>query len=196
MTPQTLGLGLLATVLMFVFQQLISVPMYIFLAKAMARVDPLIHPLRTLGFVVGTGALLASGTPFAVLAAGLYSEYGLWMIVFFFAGLLVVSYMAHRLSRMGLRSQQQARLMEGLESLSRELLLTPPDEDALLDRIASISCASKLHLPGRVEVLLFPERVVLHQPEMWPRAPAKAWEWLQAHPGRHHFKPGGSHPVG
>jgi serine phosphatase RsbU (regulator of sigma subunit) len=196
MTPQTLGLGLLATLLMFIFQQLISVPLYAYLMAAMARVDPSVRPLRLLGFVVGTGALLAAGTPFAVLAAGLYSEYGLWMAVFFFGGLVVVSYMAHRLSRTGLRSQQQARLMEGLESLSRELLLAPPETDALLERIAEHIRSRNLHLPGRLEIQMFPTRIVVHQPEIWPSPPEAAWAWMRSQPGLHHFKPGGSVPWG
>ncbi len=192
MTPQTMAIGLLVTVLMFIFQQLLSVLPYIYLFAAMKRVDESIHTLRLLGFVVGSGALLAAGTPFAVLAAGLYSEYGLWMAVFFFSGLLVVSYMAHRLSRTGLRSQQQARLMEGLESMSRELLLAPPETDTLLERIAEHIRSSKLHLPGRLEIRMFPERLVLHQPEIWPPPPPQTWEWLRDNPGLHHFKPGES----
>jgi len=196
LTPQTLLLGLLATVLMFVFQQIISAPVYAYLIGVLPKVNPGINRRRMLGFVVGTGALLAAGTPFAVLAAAFYSEYGLWMVAFFFGGLVVVSYMAHRLSRTGLSSQQQARLMQGLESLSRELMLTAPEEELLLGRIAEHIRTSRLYLPGRVEIQMFPERRVLHQPDLWPSLPGEVWDWLQAHPGSHHFKPVGTTPWG
>ena len=195
-TPGMVGLALLATLLMFIFQQILALPLYFFLGAIIRVIDPTIPPRRLFGFVIGSGALLASGTPFAVLAAGLYVEYGLWLLIFFFAGLVLVSALAHSFSRTALRSQHQSRLMEGLESLGRELLLAAPEEDVLLNRIRDHIMSSKLHLPGRVEVRLFPDREVLHQPAMWAESPAKAWEWLQAHPGMHHFKPGGTTPWG
>ncbi len=189
-------LALLATLLMFVLQQLLSTPLYFYLAATMKVIDPTIAPRRLFGFVIGSGALLASGTPFAVLAAGLYVEYGLGLLLFFFIGLVLVSYLAHSFSRTALRSQQQSRLMQGLESLGRELLLAPPDEETLLKRVSDHILSSKLHLPGRVEVRLFPDRVVLHQPAMWVESPEPAWEWLRSHPGTHHFDPGKPTPWG
>ena len=195
-SPRMVGLALLATLLMFVFQQLLALPLYFFLGAVLRVIDPSIAPRRLFGFVIGSGALMASGTPFAVLAAGLYAEFGLWLLAFFYAGIVLVSFLTHQFSRTALRSQQQSRLMQGLESLGRELLLAPPEEEILLDRIRDQIASSKLHLPGRVEVRLFPDRLVLHQPEMWNESISDAWEWLQAHPGAHHFKPGGSTPWG
>ena len=195
-SPRMVLLALLATLLMFVFQQLLAVPLYYFLGLIMRVIDPSIAPKRLFGFVIGSAALLAAGTPFAVLAAGLYVEYGLWLLIFFFAGVVLSSYLAHNFSRTALRSQQQSRLMEGLESLGRELLLAPPEEDVLLERIREHIMSSKLHLPGRVEVRLFPERLVLHSPEMWTESISAAWDWLRVHPGTHHFRPGGTTPWG
>lgn len=191
---RTVIFGLVATIAMLFFQQVISVPVYFLLSAGISAIDPFISPLRIVRFIVVSEALMAAGTPFAVLAAGLYAEYGLLMLLFFLGGIVMVSYIANRSSRTALLSQQQSRLMEGLESLARELLLAHPDEDALLNSISNHIRSSRLHLPGRVEIRLFPDRVILHEPDLWPSLPESAWDWLKENPGTHHFKPGGTLP--
>lgn len=188
--------GFVATIFMFVFQQMMVAPVYFLIVIAVRSVDQSISSLRMLVFFVVNSAILASATPFALLAAGLYLEYGLWMLIFFFGGLVVVSYLAYRSSRMALLSQQQSRLMEGLEKLSREMLLAPPDEEVLLNLITSHLATSQVYLPGQLEVRLFPEHVLIHMPRTWSDVPEAAWEWLRATPGTHHYRPGLALPWG
>lgn len=186
---KTVGMALVATLLVVVAQQVMSVPLYLVLASLARHIDPSISAARLVQFTAGTSALLASGMPFAILAAGLYADYGLWLMLFFFSGMLVVSFLAHNLSRSALHSQQQTRLIEGLESLGRELLQAMPDEETLLGRIRDHILSSRLPLQGKCELRLFPDRVVVHNPESWTEPLDAAWNWLRQNPGLHFFQP-------
>ena len=185
----TVVVALLATAGMILLQQVIAVPFYVLLAAVVEVIDREVTTFRFLRFVVGKGIMLAVAAPFAVLAAGLYRDYGLWMMLFFFGGLVMVSYLANRSSRSALHIQLQSRMMEGLESLSRALLLAPPDRDRILHAIREHITQGRLHLPGRLEICLFPGEIILHEPVMWPALPEDAWNWLRDHPGAHHFGP-------
>jgi serine phosphatase RsbU (regulator of sigma subunit) len=194
--PGVILAGLLATAGRFLFGQLVSLPFLLLLMFLLHRIDPLIRPVQLLRFQLVTTVLMASGQPFAVLAAGLYSEHGIWIFLFLMAGLLVVSYLAHRLSKTALRSQRQASLLEGLETLSRALLITPPEEEAQLAVIRERILNRSLHFPGRLEIRLFPERVVVHEPPHFEAVPEAAWEWLKQNPGDHNFVSGTTLPWG
>ncbi|MCA9935195.1 MAG: SpoIIE family protein phosphatase [Anaerolineales bacterium] len=96
--------------------------------------------------------------PFGVLAAGIYTSSGLSAYLFFFAGILLVSYLAHRLSRTALRYQRRARELALLEQFTQAILVNgTPDVDlaTLLQRYVP-----ELLPHAWVEVRLFPDETL------------------------------------
>ena len=65
--------------------------------------------------------------PFAILASGLYVQYGIVLYVFFLTGLFLVAILARQLSWMAENSRQQSRQLEKLEQLGRAIIDAPPD---------------------------------------------------------------------
>ncbi len=60
--------------------------------------------------------------PFGVLAAGIYVGGGLGAYLFFFAGIYLFSFLAHRLSHVALRHQRRARELAQLEQVTHTIL--------------------------------------------------------------------------
>ena len=133
-------------------------------------------------------------TPFAILAAGLYAQNGLGGYLFFVAGLLLASLLAHQLSRAAERSQQRSRELEKLERLGQAILDAPPDASTLPDILKEH--VSTMFPRGQIEIRLFPERTILHHPEDWPPVGAAAWEWLRTAAEARCFLPGALRPWG
>jgi serine phosphatase RsbU (regulator of sigma subunit) len=126
--------------------------------------------------------------PFAILAAGLHTQNGLGAYLFFVAGLLAAALLAHRLSQAVQRSQQRSRELQKLERLGRAILSAPPDGSGLPDVLRE-------HVTGmipraRLEICVFPDQVLLRDPEDGPPVAASAWDWLRGSPEGSHFMPG------
>ena len=131
---------------------------------------------------------------FAILAAGLYVLDGPGVYFTLLGGLLVVSWLAHRLSIFAERSQQRSRELARLERLGRAILTAPPDASTLPDLLAE-------HVGGmfsrsQLEIRLYPDQTLLHHPADWPPVRAVAWEWLQANPEAGTFLPRSALPWG
>lgn len=60
--------------------------------------------------------------PFGVLAAGIFASSGLGAYLFFFAGIFLFSYLAHRLSRVALRHQRRANELAQVEQMAQAIL--------------------------------------------------------------------------
>ena len=65
--------------------------------------------------------------PFAILAAGLYTGFGLGVYLFYVVGALLVSLLAHRLSEAVKESHQRSQELAHLEALGRSIIDAPPD---------------------------------------------------------------------
>jgi serine phosphatase RsbU (regulator of sigma subunit) len=103
--------------------------------------------------------------PFAILAAGLYVQNGALIYLFFISGLLLVAYLARRLSWAAESSRQQSRQLEKLEQLGRAILNAPLDASALMPILEE-------HVPamfpsGRVVIWLEPDQVLFQNPADW-----------------------------
>jgi len=130
--------------------------------------------------------------PFALLAAGLWSQtgpvgYGLFML-----SVLMVSYMTYRFSHAAIRSMWRSREMENLERLARQILGTPPEE-------MHLSEALQEHVPGmfpgcRMEIRLFPDETLLLHPLSARPLREAGWIWLRAVAESRCFKEGESLP--
>jgi serine phosphatase RsbU (regulator of sigma subunit) len=143
------------------------------------------------GLVISMGAVTLVQL-FAILAAGLYTQDGPGVYFAFLTGLLLVSWLAHRLSMYIERSQQRSRELARLEQLGRAILDAPPDASTLPELLAEH--AANMFSNSHLEIHLFPDRTLLHHPDDWPPVSGLAWEWLQANPKAHHFLPGTTFP--
>jgi serine phosphatase RsbU (regulator of sigma subunit) len=114
--------------------------------------------------------------PFAILASGLYVMNGLSIYLFFLTGILLVAYMARRLSWAVEASRHQSRQLEKLEHLGRAIIDAPPDGSELPGIL-------KKHGPdmfpsSRIAIWLFPDSLVLKHPEDWDSIPKDIWDYL------------------
>jgi serine phosphatase RsbU (regulator of sigma subunit) len=135
--------------------------------------------------------LPALALPFAILAAGLYSQNGLAIFLFFVAGLLLASLLARRLSHSAERSRQQFSQLERLELLGRMIMARPPD-NANLGEILSSQIPSMFPF-AQLEIRLFSDELWVRQPRDGSPLPASVWNWLRAHPDGGYFS--ANHPL-
>jgi hypothetical protein len=143
------------------------------------------------GLVISMGAVTLVQL-FAILAAGLYTQDSRGVYFTFLTGLLLVSWLAHRLSMYIERSQQRSRELARLEQLGRAILDAPPDASTLPELLAKH--AANMFSNSHLEIHLFPDRTLLHYPDDWPAVSGLVWGWLQANPEAHHFLPGTTFP--
>ncbi|MBN1964897.1 MAG: PP2C family protein-serine/threonine phosphatase [Anaerolineae bacterium] len=128
-------------------------------------------------------------TPFAILAAGLYSEHGVGVYGFFIAGLLLATMLAHQLSSAVDRNQQRSREMAHLEALGRAIIDGPPDASTLRELLVEHVPRTFSHVA--VEICLFPNDVIVHTASVnWPPIAQAVWDWLNQHPEPHIFSAG------
>jgi serine phosphatase RsbU (regulator of sigma subunit) len=116
------------------------------------------------------------GHPFAILAAGVFVQNGLAFYLFFMAGMLLVAYLAKRLSWAAEGSRQQTRMLQRLEQLSRAIINAQPGEE-------SLPYILEEHLPnmfpaGNLVVWRFPDEILFKQPEQWGPDLDTVWPWL------------------
>jgi serine phosphatase RsbU (regulator of sigma subunit) len=114
--------------------------------------------------------------PFAVLATGLFVQNGLLIFTFFILGMLMVAFLARRLSMVTESTRQQSRQLERLEQLGRSIINAPPGEETLPDILEE-------HLPnmfpaGNLVVWTFPDQVLFKHPEQWTPDLDTIWPWL------------------
>jgi serine phosphatase RsbU (regulator of sigma subunit) len=170
-------------------QSLIIMPLILYLSSSsiLALAEASSSRWVLIRFVVGALALPLLIDPFAVLASGLHTQHGLGVYLFFIAGVLWANLLAHQLSRAFGRSQQRSRELERLEQLGRAIIDAPPDASTLPDMLEE-------HVPlmfpfCRVEIRLFPDRILVHHPEDWEYVADEVWEWLGTASEANYFLP-------
>ncbi len=126
-------------------------------------------------FVLAIG-LPQLANPFAILAAGLYSQNGLWVFLYFVAGMVVVAYLTRRLSWSAERSRQSSKLLEKLEILGRSIIDAPPDTEnlpaILQEHITNMFPA------GRLVIWIFPSNILASLPKDWQPSLDEMLPWL------------------
>jgi serine phosphatase RsbU (regulator of sigma subunit) len=183
--------ALFATFVWWLLSTLIWLPLFVYSASSRGlRGRSLKMYVRFWAITTGSHFLV---DPFAVLAAGLYTQNGFGVYLSLLAGLLLASFVAHQLSQAVERSQQRSRELEELEQLGRAMLTCCPDA-------ANLSEVLRVHVPrmfpqSQIEIRtdrgpLFGEKALLHHPHEWPPVAVSAWEWLGTTHGAHVFLPG------
>ena len=113
---------------------------------------------------------------FAILAAAVYVQMGLWAYLALIAGALLVNVLAHRLSQAAERSGQRSRELAQLEALGRALIAAAPDGSDLPALLAAH--VPRMFRAEHVEARLLAGPALLEWPAGAPPAPGEAWEWL------------------
>lgn len=130
-------------------------------------------------------ALPTFAHPFSILAAGLYSNNGLFSFLFFIVGLVVVAYMARQFSHLAESNRQQSRQLDKLESLGRSILTAPPDMSTLPELLAE-------HLPtmfsaAAMVVWIIPGQILFKSPEELEMDLSPIWDWANDTKQSHAF---------
>ncbi|MEM7118509.1 MAG: PP2C family protein-serine/threonine phosphatase [Chloroflexota bacterium] len=134
-------------------------------------------PLAIVRFLLIATNLSSLAYPFAVLAAGLYTLFGVGIYLYFILGALLASTLAARLSQSVKFSEQRSRELANLEALGRSIIDAPPDDvEHLPDRLAE-------HLEGMIiqtylYIWLEPDQSVYQTPH-WRDEPPKLAEVKQ-----------------
>ncbi len=126
-------------------------------------------------FLIAIGLPFLSN-PFSILLAGLLVTHGYDVYIFLLIGLVLVAYIARRLSLTAENSRQQTRQLEKLEKLGRDLLEVIPD-------ISSLPEILEKNVPGmfsssRISIWISPKSTLLKFPADWEGVPDNAWEWI------------------
>jgi serine phosphatase RsbU (regulator of sigma subunit) len=133
------------------------------------------RPLIT--FFLMALALPTMAHPFAILAAGLYTNNGLFSFGFFIIGMVVVAYLARQFSHIAESNRQQTRQLEKLESLGRAILSSPADMSTMPEILAN-------HVPnmftsGNSVIWIIPGQVLFKTPQDWEVDLGPIWDWGQ-----------------
>ncbi len=146
---------------------------------------------RYLGLTMGWQLVV---DPFAILATGLYGEYGIGGYIFFILILILQSLLLHHLSEAIERSQLRSRELERLERLGRAIINMSPDASGLTEILRTHM--RNMFPYGHIEIRFFPNQTVLHSPEDWAPVPEKLWAWVRDQQGAQCFLPGSAVPWG
>ena len=103
--------------------------------------------------------------PFAILAAGLYIENGLFIYLFFIAGLFFVAYLTRKLSWAVENSRQQSRQLEQLEQLGRAFINASPDGSNLQSLLEEY--VPKMFPSRRIVIFLSDHQFLFSHPNDW-----------------------------
>lgn len=103
--------------------------------------------------------------PFAIQGAGIYVQNGALIFLFFISGLVMVAFLARRLSWAAESSRQRSRQLEQVEQLGREIINSAPDGSELGKLL-------EVHVPtmfpsARIAIHLHPDELLLKTPEDW-----------------------------
>ncbi len=167
-----------ATLVRFVIPIGVALPMMLYLERSpsFGFGGESLRALRKLTWMSVSWPLLVA--PFTVFAAGLYAEKGLVAFLFVAGGALTASALAHRMSRAVEASSERTRELGSLEGLGRALIDGPPDA-------ARLPGLLKEHVAGMfamctIDIRLFPQNDLLHEPDYTDPPDEVTWEWLQA----------------
>ncbi len=127
-------------------------------------------------FFLAIGLPLLSN-PFALLAANLYLQDGLIIYLFFITGLILVAFLARRMSWAAESNRQQSSQLQALESLGRDLLTAPPDGSALPALLQEHIPA--MFMTSGLLIWIEPERVLLRHASDFSLETGPVREWLR-----------------
>lgn len=155
----------------------ILLPVFMWQAFTGAYGGSLSFLFQSLRFARAAVLLYVLPAPFGVLLAGLYTQNGPGVYVFFLASVTLLTAFAHQLGHRATRAQQQAQENGQLELLARALLLEPPGTTSLPQLLNEHVPALVGGLP--IEVRLFPDQVLISPTRATYTIAAGVWQQMQ-----------------
>ena len=135
-------------------------------------------PIRpAVSFFTMALALPALANPFGIVAAGIYVTTGIWEFVYIMLGLILVAFLARRLSQAAEYSRQQSSQIEQLEKLGRAILDSPPDGSNL--PVLLKSHVTSMFAAQVIVIWAESRGVLMHEPVKTLFNHERAWEWLR-----------------
>lgn len=168
-----------ATAAWMILPRLMSLPLLLYLRRAPELVGSgsLADQTALTRFLLIGAGISAAGDPFAILATVIYAELGPWIYIVFVGGVILVAYLANRLSDAVARSEQRSRELALIERLARALMMAPA-EIAVLSELLRENIEGLF--PGsQMEIRLFPDDILYRQLPEESDADAAIWESLQ-----------------
>ena len=167
-----------ATLVRFVLPIVVSSPymFYIERSPALGFGAESRRAVRKLAWMSTGWPLLVA--PFTVFAAGLYAEKGFIAPLFVVGGALMASALAHRMSSAVEQSRERTRELRSLEGLGRAIVGGPRDGSKLPEFLREH--VGEMFAMCTIDVRLFPQQELLHQPDYMDPPDDVVWEWLQA----------------
>ncbi len=114
--------------------------------------------------------------PFSILLAGLLVDHGYAVYIFLLMGLIMVAYLARRLSFTAEKNRQQSNQLEKLERLGRDLLEVIPNVQSLPEILEKN--IPGMFPSGRISIWISPDNTLLNFPLDWEGLQDNAWEWI------------------
>lgn len=188
----TLWIGMIAILVAFAISMLLWIPYiaYALWTQSMLAGEAQQGPILVFfGLARGLPAL---ATPFAILAAGLYTLYGIPAFLFLMSGIFVAAYLTRRFSQVAESSRQQTRQINRLESLGRAILNAPPDASTLPELLQEH--APNMFPSGNMAIWLSPENILYQAPDDWALRHKEIVEWVSKLSEAQIFLPGQGRP--
>ena len=157
--------GFAALVVVIVVPYAILSPMFLWTLRLSGMFDEQTKQQRQIlmrSLLFGT-AFSAGALPFALLGAGIYTQLGLFVYLFFAGGVFLASVLASRLSTALTQSEQRARELSLLEELGRAIIAAPPDGSTLPTLLHDH--VPDMYTQALVRIWLTPDEVLLQ----WPK---------------------------
>lgn len=150
--------ALAATLVKSILFALVMAPVLLIFVWA-AENQSLLEMMRAFGrFWLAIFIFYLLPDPFGVLAAGIFASSGLGAYLFFFAGILLFSYLAHRLSRVAQNHHRRVQEMTQVEQMTHEVMA---QSAAQIDLAALLrTYLPKLLSYVWLEVRIFPDQVL------------------------------------
>ena len=175
---QALEPAVYATVVRFLVPIFVSVPYLIYITLSPTLALPPESRRAMLRFTVFSAGWPLLVAPFTVFAAGLFAEKGLIAFLFFVGAALLASALAHKMSRAVENGARRTRELESLERLSRAIVNGPPDASVLPDLLHEH--VGNMFAMSTVDIRLYPDRTLLHDPDYAEFPDEVVWDWIQA----------------
>ncbi len=161
-----------AILVTIIIQLLLIVPFALRVSKAMAtfQEDPSSNSASMIQFLLVAMNSSNIALPFSILAAGLYSELGLGVYLFFVGAAFFASVLSNRLSQTAHESEQRSRELKNLESLAQAILNAPPENmelPGLLDQhVEGMFQQAHMHIWLYPNVMLYKTKLVDTIPQL------------------------------
>lgn len=128
------------------------------------------------------------GSAFGMLGAAVFAQLGLSGFLFGLIALITVSFLAKRLSDAVQASARRAKGLQQLEAMGRAIVTAPADMAQLPELLQAHG--QLLFADARYEAVLFPDTLLIHEREGWPRVDAGVWAQLRNSAKSHLDLPG------